>query len=385
MGRHKQKETADLTSSLIDKYLKHHSTEKKDTTRKLKHLHAQRRYLAKKKREANAAAAAAYSMLESPEVVTIKATQKTSFQIVPNFQFDYELKREVKEFADKPVDERDRIAMKLSLWSVNGNNKKQRPRGLGFTAQAFGKETYVIDTNHDINVTDEMEGSRHLGKQLSISVRYLNVKNGTVNEFIVGARGVSQTWTTEGNKTNRSVINGGMKHFGTMRGAGNQVEFYYAPTRHNTNGVNSWHAMTNVAAKSIAKRHFPKVLSDIQSTMKTLHKFVPDKIGGKKGLCCEMVQSQHALVTEPHVDLDCSKCLSIWTVESGKDLQPEGWYFVLPYMTCKVDGKMFSGIAIKLRHGTGIEWDGRYLFHCSTSPNDKTINVHGTFFGVTKV
>ena len=61
---------------------------------------------------------------------------------------------------------------------------------------------------------------------MSISVRYLNVKNGTVNEFIVGARGVSQTWTTEGNKTNRSVINGGnMKHFGTMRGAGNQVEF----------------------------------------------------------------------------------------------------------------------------------------------------------------
>ena len=99
MGRHKQKETADLTSSLIDKYLKHHSTEKKDTTRRLKHLHAQRRYLAKKKREANAAAVAAYSMLESPEVVTIKATQKTSFQIVPNFQFDYELKREVKEFA----------------------------------------------------------------------------------------------------------------------------------------------------------------------------------------------------------------------------------------------------------------------------------------------
>ena len=119
---------------------------------------------------------------------------------------------------------------------------------------------------------------------MSISVRYLNVKNGTVNEFIVGARGVSQTWATEGNKTNRSVINGGMKHFGTMRGAGNQVEFCYAPTRHNTNGVNSWHEMTNVAAKSIAKHHFPKVFSDIQSTMKTLHKFVPDKIGGKKGL-----------------------------------------------------------------------------------------------------
>jgi hypothetical protein len=66
MGRHKQKGSADLTSSLIDKYFKHHNKVKKETTRRLKHLH--------EKREADAAAAAAYSMLESPEVVTIKAT-----------------------------------------------------------------------------------------------------------------------------------------------------------------------------------------------------------------------------------------------------------------------------------------------------------------------
>jgi hypothetical protein len=188
----------------------------------------------------------------------------------------------VKEFAKKPVNKRECIAMKLSVRSVNGNNKKQWPRGIGFTEQAFGKDTYVIDSNHDINVTDEMEGSQHLGKQLSISVRYLNVKNGTVNELIVGASGLGQTWATEGNKTNRSVINGGMKHFGTMRGAGNQVDFCYAPTRHDKDGVNSWHRMTNVAAKSIVKHHFPKAFSDIQSTMKTLHMIVPDKIGGKR-------------------------------------------------------------------------------------------------------
>jgi hypothetical protein len=138
--------------------------------------------------------------------------------------------------------------------------------------------------------------------------------------------------------------------------------------------------MVNVAAKSMAKHHIPKAFSNIQSTMKEHRMFIPATIGGKDGLCCKMVQSQHALVIEPHVYLDCSKCLSIWTVEPGKELKTGGWYFVLPYLTCKVDGKIFSGIVVKLRHGTGIEWDGWYIFHCSASPNDNTINVHGTFF-----
>jgi hypothetical protein len=50
---------------------------------------------------------------------------------------------------------------------------------------------------------------------------------------------LGQTCKMEGNKTNRSVISGSMKHFGTLRGAGNQVDFSFAPTRHNKNGVYS--------------------------------------------------------------------------------------------------------------------------------------------------
>jgi hypothetical protein len=86
-----------------------------------------------------------------------------------------------------------------------------------------------------------------------------------------------------------------------------------------------------------------------------------------------------------HVDLDYSKCISIWTVEPGKELKTKGWYFILPYLTCNVDKKDFAGMAVKLRHGAGIEWDGRHVFQCSTSPKGKTINVQGTFFGITHI
>ena len=46
--------------------------------------------------------------------------------------------------------------------------------------------------------------------------------------------------------------------------------------------------------------------------------------------------------------------------------------------------KKFSAVAIRLRDGTGIEWNGRKLRHCSTSPTNG-INVFGTFFGIMKI
>lgn len=324
-------------------------------------------------------------MVESDKVSVINATQKTDLQIVPNMQYDYNSKAKVEEFSKKSVEERKKIVAQASIKFINGNNKKQRPRGFYFDEQGFSEDVYIVEENHDILITNEMECSRHMGKHLSISVRYLNGNNKTVQKFYNSARKLGKLWEKEGNMTNRSVISGVMKHFGTMLGAGNQVDFSYAPTRHNKKGVNSWHAMVNVAANSIAKQHFPKAWEDIHRTMKDHHMLIPAVIGGQEGLCCEMVQSQHALVTEPHVDLDYSKCISIWTVEPGKELKTKGWFFVLPYLTCNVDGKEFTGIAVKLRHGAGIEWDGRYVFHCSTSPKDETINVHGTFFGITHI
>jgi NACalpha-BTF3-like transcription factor len=76
MGRHNKNQSKKLTTSyLIDKYLK--NEKKKETTRRLNHQEAQRRYMAKKTKETEA-------MVESPKVITIHATQKTTYQAVPN-------------------------------------------------------------------------------------------------------------------------------------------------------------------------------------------------------------------------------------------------------------------------------------------------------------
>jgi hypothetical protein len=337
--------------------------------------------MAKKTKETEA-------MVESPKVITVHATQKTTYQAVPNVQFNYKSQEEEKGYAMKSTEEQRKIVTEASHKSVNGNNKKQCSRGFYFTVQGLGNDMYFVEENHDIYISNEMKYEGRMGKNFSISVRHLNDNNTTVQEFVNGAHGLGKTWKEEGNKTNRNVISGAMKHFGTMLGAGDQADFSYAPTMHNKKEVNLWYTKVNVPARTIAKHHFRRAFDDIQSSMKYHGMEITSKIRGKEGLCCEMVQSQHALVTEPHVDYqDHSKCISIWTMEQGKELcNTKGWYFVLPYLTCSVEGRVFSGIAVKLRHGTGIEWDGRSVFHCSTSPkNDNTINVYGTFFGITRI
>jgi hypothetical protein len=323
------------------------------------------------------------SMLESHKIITIHATQKSTFQAVPNVQFNYKSQEEEKEYATKSPREQLKLVTEASQKCANGNNKKQRPRGYYFNGHGIGDNVYIINDNHDIIICNEKKYGRGSGKHISISVRYLNNNNKIVQDFVTAAHNVGKTWVNEGNQTIRSVISGAMKHFGTVPGAGDCPEFRFAPTMHNKNGVNFFHKNANISAKLIAQRHFPKAFKDIQRVMKFHCAKISSELGGDKGLCCEMVQSQHALVTEPHVDMDQSKCLSIWTVEKGKEVDTTGWYFVLPYLTCNVEGRVFSGIAVKLRHCTGIEWDGRCVSHCSTSPNDPSINVYGTFFGIT--
>ena len=371
-NRSKKLTTSDLIEKVMKKEMK--MKEERRAAQRRKHRDEMRLFRARKK-----------LMLESQRIKTINATQKTTYQAVPNVRFIYKSQEEDKGYAEKTIEERKDIATKLSEKCSNGNNKKQRPQGLYFTGDGLENDVYIVEENHDIYISNELEYEGRTGKHLSVSVRYLNCNNKTVGEFVNGARGLAQTWEKEKNKTNRNVISGTMKHFGTMMGAGGKVHFSYAATKHNKKNVNSWHRAVNVAARTIAKHHFKKAFEDITQVMNFHSIYVASELGGDEGLSCEMVQSQHALVTEPHFDQDCSKCISIWTVEQGKESNTEGWYFMLPKLTCTVEGRVYSGIAVKLRHGTGIEWDGRCVSHCSTSPDDNTINVHGTFFGITHI
>lgn len=341
------------------------------------------------------------------KVQRINATQSTTLQVIPHvFQpkpnakggynkGDVKLKQEYPTMTER---EQLDVVLKRMQKSVNGNNQGQRAKGFGYCGKKIKEDSniLIVDKNATIYIKNEMANSK--GECYSIEVRYLKTtgKDGQITkELIESAHRIGERWTKEadrGNKCPRGVLGGAMKHFGEKRGAGDEKAFYYGPTKGDIDNKKSWrgqnedHANLNRAAKKIARVHFKGAYKDIKQMMKVLKKNIPKYLGGKDGLCSEFVQSQRGLVTEFHVDLDLTKCVSFWslTVNEGGNANTEGWYFVLPFLTGKYYRKQYAGIAIKLEHGVGIEWDGREIFHCSTAPLNKSINVYGNFFGITK-
>lgn len=287
-------------------------------------------------------------------------------------------------FSNKTEQERKNIVETASKRYVNGYNHNQRPQGFVFSSRLIQSgDVYVIETNHTLNVVNTMEFEQD---QVTIlKVHYLDSTNKVVSTFHCNARKLAETWEAKGNKCRRKCVEGGMNRFGVKAGSGNMSHFSYWPTKHNPKEVNKIHKRLNIAVKKIAAKLFPCVHEDIQRTMLNLRKSVPSFLGGDSGLCCEMTQSQHSLVTEYHVDQDISKSLSIWSVQKGHVHDPEGWYFVLPFLSCTVEGKKYRGVAVKLKHGAAIEWDGRVIFHCTIGPDERQTNCIGTFFGVTVV
>lgn len=267
--------------------------------------------------------------------------------------------------------------------AVNGYNHNQCPRGFVYSSVLIeNSQVYIIDSDHTLNITNKMNFEQN--KVTTIQVRYLKSEQDAVKSLHINARKLAKTWENEGNKCRRKCIRGGMKRFGVTAGSGNREYFSFQPTEHNVNKVNLIHKNLNIAANRIAVASFPEAHDSIRDSMQYLRKSVPSFLGGEEGLCCELTQSQQSLLTEYHVDQDISKSLSVWSVESGQKHKPKGFYFVLPFVSCVVGGIQFHGVAVKLKHGAAIEWDGRIIFHCTVGPEEKEINAIGTFFGVTR-
>ena len=68
---------------------------------------------------------------------------------------------------------------------------------------------------------------------------------------------------------------------------------------------------------------------------------------------------------ECHTDLDTTKSISMWYYTNGNKESYENGYFLFPDLRMDGSGK---ALAIKLEHGSVIEWDGRILRHCTAVP-----------------
>jgi hypothetical protein len=127
---------------------------------------------------------------------------------------------------------------------------------------------------------------------------------------------------------------------------------------------------------------FPDVLAVVHD-MKEDSGVVPvEPMGGdEKGLRVGYsIDTSVDLGNAAHYDVhDASQGFSVKTEDTPGT--GANWFFLLPNVHgVRGDGTHFNGIAIKLRHGTVISWDGRVVKHCTAVPIPGGNNhVYGTF------
>ena len=285
----------------------------------------------------------------------------------PTFQYaDEQLRRRYAEYESNRFNNNDR-------------NRNQRAQHLIYRGDQFlqNNNVLVITCNADIHVIKNRMNEQQTSK---IFIRFL-----CLPDFFAVAQDLNANinWNISG--TCRTCPEGNMIHLGCRKGSGRHRYFYYGRTRQNVRGINRYHRTLNILAKQIIRQHFPGAYSEITRWMRFTDTVIPDMLGGSEGFCCEMVVS-HNLGNEAHVDQDIAdRCVSIWTVGAGTHENPEGSYFLLPYLTCEVGKKQYKGIVVKLRQGCAIEWNGRFIFHASTSPSNPSAVINGNYFGFTKV
>ena len=131
-------------------------------------------------------------------------------------------------------------------------------------------------------------------------------------------------------------------------------------------------AKAYVAALSrVGQVAFPDVLAVIQDTEGDTGIEPCAAMGGDNdGNCVGMsIDTSDGLENASHYDSnDATQGFGAWTEEVPG--LADNWYFVMPNMHgVRPDGRPYNGIAIRLRHGTAISWDGRLIRHCTSMMN----------------
>ncbi len=317
---------------------------------------------------------------EMSGVKIIQAVQETTLQIAPCKKIDD------PGFAELNRGKRTTITEYESDKAYNSPGRyTQKATNIIYTGRQFsGTGTFLkIKSDEDADII--IETNKMMPKKTSeVLVRRLPKDDIDVASFLFNAPDLSEKidWMKGGHC--RKCPEGEMVSLGVKVGAGRHelAENWY--TKHDIKGINKVHKSMNVSANKIAFRYFNKTHREIKKWNRIKQIKIPQKLGGKQGLSPDMVVSCN-LGNEAHVDLDFARrCFSIWSLGHGTKKDPKGWYFVLPYLSCDYEGKQYKGIVVELSEGCGIEWDGRWIFHSSTSPLKDDVVVNGNFFGVTR-
>ena len=136
----------------------------------------------------------------------------------------------------------------------------------------------------------------------------------------------------------------------------------------------------NKLSADFAERELLSVLPTMQHMEKMSGRTPIHEMGSLLSPSCSMNISSN-LGNATHYDVgDGSVGYAIW-IETKPD-NASNWFFVLPNVLIKYNGKSYNGLAIQLFHGVALSWDGRVIRHGTsiTTPVCKSNECFGWFW-----
>jgi hypothetical protein len=90
----------------------------------------------------------------------------------------------------------------------------------------------------------------------------------------------------------------------------------------------------------------------------------PEYLGGVSGVSSQVMVSIDYMNTS-HYDVNDAS-VGYFIAQETHPGKTRNWYFILPNVLIKRNGTTYEGLAIKLKHGLSVMWDGRVIRHCTS-------------------
>ena len=307
------------------------------------------------------------------ELEVIRSTSLNAYQYgdehikTPLLPPDMSNRSDVSSF-DKNSTMKQRRRMARDLQNNDEKSKNRRRKFVwGLLYHQLDQKCFIIDLDNNGKIDINVE--LHNGFHTLVMIRDAIKETSLLNK--IQQLGTDLSKKHQGNCRLRSGDKGNMWSLG-IRDIKKQLP--YKISRDNAN-IRHKTALICKGAKKCMSTLFQDSLEDIMTTFDPTIK--RDYTGGENGFVHRLIMSED-LGNASHIDLDETMSVSVWVEKEPG--QAKNWYFVMPNL--QIDGSL--GVAIKLRHGLAVSWDGRKIRHCSSIPEPGEDNhVYGCFFSGT--
>ena len=258
-----------------------------------------------------------------------------------------------------------REAYRLGV-NVRGSGRKQRKYLYGSRYRNFFEGYYKVLDVREFGGSINLKIMIQDGEMSVLKIRDI----GDDSELLQSVKNFNLGMEKSSVARSQSGDSGKMYAFGFH----NSKDGNYKSMRNVKMGIKDY----SITARKGLEKYFSKEIGEIVAADRGQGIVPTIAMGGEQGVSAYALVSED-LVNAAHYDLDTSVGISVFNeLIPGK---ASNWNFVLPNTTL-VDGNEKEAVVIKLFDGCAIAWDGRKIFHCtSTKDIGEGNHLYGNYWG----